>query len=135
VSQVDSILLTSVIIAVPVGIAANLLSTPIQKQLDKALNRSGEKRQATRADYERRVLELAQDKEEFHVFLSGRILQISFFTAVFALIAGRLMPPVKDLILQTSLELVRFLSSSASAQRWSALFLYSPMRGTRYKPI
>lgn len=87
-SDTESIILTSVVLAVPVGIVTNLLSSPIQRRVDRALKRSGETRQRTRAAYAEQISLYAEDSTSFHIYLTEQILRTTVFTALFGLLSG-----------------------------------------------
>lgn len=87
-STAEDILLTGVVIAIPVGIVTNLLTTPVQHRVDKALKRSGDKWEATRVVYARQVALFVADNTQFHIYLTEQILRTTVFTALFGLISG-----------------------------------------------
>jgi hypothetical protein len=82
------IFVTSVLIAIPISIVANLLTDPVQRKLDKRLKQQSARREANQAKFRIVVEELAADKAAFSNYLMVQVLRTTFFTALLGLFSG-----------------------------------------------
>jgi hypothetical protein len=83
------VLVSGVLIAIPISIFANLLTTPIQNWLDKRIKKSSQNREVRRqATFAAQAADLATDRTEYMNYLFEAVLRTTYIGALFAVLTG-----------------------------------------------